>query len=127
MIKRKKTIKQDDDKEEMVVSSIADFIENVNDPKVLANKFSHVLIVKITSIDKVTNYNERIKKYVNPCTLGKATVIHAIKGRVVNNNIIFSRLGGTLPFSEWIKADPAPEKIRALKKMVNTKMFQKIN
>lgn len=99
------------------VTSVFDLAYDISNSKVLANHSTYIALIKIDSIDGVTNINRKTGNPVSgPYSFGKATVIKNIKGNIPNKNIEFSRMGGEMPYDEWIKGDIDPAKIESVRK-----------
>ena len=93
----------------------ADLSVDLSSSSVITDAFDYISLVRIDSIDGVSNYNSLTGKYVNPYTYGKATILKNIKGNISNNQITYRRLGGVMSFDDWLKGDPSPEKIMKIR------------
>lgn len=86
---------------------IASFIEldyNNSNPQTMAGMSDSMAIVKIKSLDGVSNYGKGVQQYVHPYTYGQMEIIQNLKGDVKEGEIVkFSRLGGTMPFDEYLE------------------------
>ena len=110
-----------DEKIFLNVSSELDYSVDLSDPKVMEEISEYIAIVKIDSIDGVSNINNITNEYVSPYSYGKASIIYLLKGNLKSDKFNFIRLGGTMPFNEWIKGDEDPKKILELKSDSNLK------
>lgn len=93
---------QDDDA--YVISSFINLSYNNSDPQTMAERSDSVAIVKIKSIDGVSNYGNGVQQYVHPYTYGEMEVIQTLSGDIEEGTTVkFSRLGGTMPFDEYLE------------------------
>lgn len=105
------TLDNNDEKRVFNVNWQADLSVDLSNSSIITEAFDYISLVRIESIDGVSNYNSLTEKYVNPYTYGKATILRNIKGTISNNEITYRRLGGVMSFNDWLKGDPSPEKI----------------
>lgn len=107
--------KVESEKSTLRFESFIDLASDYSDSRILTDSFKYIALIRIDSIDGVDNYDTVINQYVSPYTYGKATVLKVLKGEVNQEQIGFRRLGGKMPFDEWIKGDEAPEKIMKIR------------
>lgn len=87
-----------------VISSFIDLSYNNSDPQTMAERSDGIAIVKIKSIDGVSNYGNGVQQYVYPYTYGEMEVIQTLSGDIEEGTTVkFSRLGGTMPFDEYLE------------------------
>lgn len=86
---------------------IASFIEldyNNSNPQTMAEMSDGIAIVKVKSLDGVSNYGKGVQQYVHPYTYGQIEVIQTLKGDIKEGGTVkFSRLGGIMPFNEYLE------------------------
>lgn len=88
---------------------------DMSDLNVLAKKSDAIAIVRIDSIDGCTKrYRISNKKAGYIFTYGNASVLKAIQGDIKNNEFIYKKPGGRLPYLEWVEADTDPEKLLSM-------------
>lgn len=92
------------------VSYSFDILENIADKDVLNEIFKNIAIIRIDSIDKTSNVDENGNETM-VYTEGKATVLYNIKGEIDTEEIVYKRMGGKMPWSEWIKNVTDSEKL----------------
>lgn len=112
---------QENEKAVINANYYLDFPVDYSKAENLTKDFEYIAIIRVDSVDGVTNWNSKSKEYVSPYTYGKATVLATIKGKIDNDTIGFIRLGGTLPFEQWIKGDEAPEKMEKIREEAGLK------
>lgn len=94
---------QDDDA--YVISRFIDLSYNNSDPQTMAERSDGIAIVKIKSLDGVSNYGNGVQQYVYPYTYGQMGVIQTLKGDIKEGDTVkFSRLGGTMSFDEYLES-----------------------
>lgn len=112
-------------KEILNVISSFDYTYDISNNKLLADNSDYIAIIKITSVDGVTNKNRITGTYVaHPYTYGSAEVLKVLKGDLPTNNINYVRMGGKISYDEWLKGDVDPQKIESVRKengLSNTK------
>lgn len=87
-----------------LIASFIDLAYNNSDPQVMAERSDSVAIVKVRSLDGVSNYGNGVQQYVHPYTYGQMEVIQTLKGDIKEGETVkFSRLGGTMPFDEYLE------------------------
>lgn len=98
-----KSKKQPDDIEYYELFSTAELAYNFSDSKIMAEHSDYIAIIKIDSTEG-SNINRVTNESIDGVyTCGKARVLMKIKGNL-DDDILFTRGGGTMPFNEWIKS-----------------------
>jgi len=113
--KLKDLIKDENGKYLFGVTLDVDLSLNLENTEIMYELVDFVALVRIDSVDGVTNFNPILKEYVMPYSYGKATVLQLFKGKIENDVIEYTRGGGTMPYDEWIKGEDNPEKLLELK------------
>ena len=102
------------DKSVLNVSSHFDFIYDFSNNKTMSEISDYIALVRIESIDGVTNVSRKTNKpVITPYSYGQATVVSVLKGEISSSSIGFTRCGGQMPYDEWIKGDVDPDKLNA--------------
>lgn len=93
-----------EDKQYYTAVSSAELSFDNSNPNAMIDKSSAVAIVTIKSIDGASNYGSGIEQYVYPYTYGEMEVVQTLAGDIPEGSTVkFSRLGGIMPFDEYLK------------------------
>ena len=111
----------DEDSQIINVISSGDTLYNLSDPNVMQDLSDYVALVKIDSIDGADNVNKKTGNYVSTYTYGKATILKMLKGNIASRTIGYTRSGGKILYSQWVKGQASPEKIKKLVESTNNK------
>ena len=96
-----------------------DVAEDLSNKDALNDIAEYIAIIKVKSIDKVSNLNEKTGDYTFAYTEGKADVINVLKGTIEDKQIVFTRAGGKMKWNDWISNRLDKEKYEAIAKEKN--------
>lgn len=86
------------------IASSLDLAYDNSNAETMASKSDGIALVTIESLDGVSNYGKGVQQYVHPYTYGQMEVIQTLKGDIKEGETVkFSRLGGTMPFDEYLE------------------------
>lgn len=108
---------QDTKKENKTVYDISydmDMLEDVSNKEVINRIYDYIAIIRVKSIDSVKNVDEITNENTLVYTKGTAEVLHSIKGNIQNDTISFMRVGGSMPWDEWIKNELDADKLLSI-------------
>ncbi len=106
-----------DSKKILNVTSVYTYAFDISNSKILADISDYIAIIKIDTIDGVSNKNNLTGKYfAHPYTYVTATVLNVLKGDISTPIINYVRLGGSIPYDEWIKGDVDPNKMEIIRR-----------
>lgn len=99
----------------MKVDIYSDMLYDFSDAQVLSELSDYIAIIRVDSVDGVTNINRKLNKpVIMPFTYGSASVLQVIKGSVPDE-ISYIRSGGMMTYDKWVEGQNDPEKLKALK------------
>ncbi len=107
-----------DDKHTNVIEVTPSFdsLYNFADINVLAKQSDYIALITVDTVLGVSNVNKITNEHIStPYTYGKVTVLKTLKGEFNEKEIKFCRLGGQLPYKEWIKGDEDPKKLESVR------------
>ena len=84
---------------------------NISDMNVVNDLYDYIALVKVKSIDKVSNVVEGTNDPSMVYSKGTLEVLKTLKGNIAEKEITFKRTGGSMPWTEWIKGVDDPEKL----------------
>ena len=88
----------------LVITPEYDYAYDLSDNKALCKNHEYIALIEIAGVDGTSNYNDKLKEYVNIYTYGKAIVKSVYKGDLEKGEeISFTRLGGQLKYADWKK------------------------
>lgn len=94
-----------------VIQNSADLWINIQDPKVMWDNSDAIALATIDTIDGGDNTTDT--GYCLPYTYGKMTIHEVYKGDIqIAKGVIYSRLGGTIPYEKYYNALPESQKQR---------------
>lgn len=104
------------DKENKVINVLTspDMLYNLSEPSIIEGLSDYIALVKIDTIDGVSNINKKTNEFVSTYTYGKLTILEMIKGNIDSENISYSRSGGEISYNDWIKGQLSPEKLQKM-------------
>ncbi len=95
------------------IRSESSLATDISDPSKMADMSQYVAIVRVDSVDGVSNYSDVSQEYVSAYTYGSLTVLENIKGNLpVNEKLEFYRLGGAISVDEYVKSLSDMEKMQ---------------
>lgn len=99
----------------MKVDIYSDMLYDFSDTQVLSELSDYIAIIRVDSVDGVTNINRKLNKpVIMPFTYGSASVLQVIKGSVPDE-ISYIRSGGMMTYDKWVEGQNNPEKLKALR------------
>jgi len=116
-----KDIDKNNEKNILYDKASAQFLYDYSDKKVIEEISDFIAIIRVDSIDGVSNINAKVNENCYPFTYGKATVLKNLKGNIAQDSISFARSGGILEFDKWIDGEDNPDKILQLINTDDTK------
>lgn len=104
------------DKENKVINVLTspDMLYNLSEPSVIEGLSDYIALVRIDTIDGVSNINKKTNEFVNTYTYGKLTILKMIKGNIDKENVSYTRSGGEISYNDWIKGQLSPEKLQKM-------------
>lgn len=104
------------DNENQIVNLLtsADMLYNLSEPSVIEGLSDYIALVKIDTIDGVSNINKKTNEFVSTYTYGKLIILKMIKGNIDSKNISYIRSGGEISYNDWIKGQLSPEKLQKM-------------
>jgi len=82
----------------------ASYSFSLSDVDEMYTNHEFVVLIHVDKVNPGETYRENIDKHIMPFTPGEATVLKVLKGNIKNEKIKFFRLGGTVPYSEYVKS-----------------------
>ncbi len=111
------------------IQSDADVLVNLSDPKVMYSISDAVVLLRIDEIEEDTNLNILkigTSKYRDKIyTPGTATVLKVFKGNLKEGSIPFVRVGGVLPYDQWILGQEDSDKLNKVREEFNPGVLTK--
>ena len=99
----------------MKVDIYSDMLYDFSDAQVLSELSDYIAIIRVDSVDGVTNINRKLNKpVIMPFTYGSASVLQVIKGSVPDE-VSYIRSGGMMTYDKWVEGQNNPDKLKALK------------
>ena len=99
----------------MKIDTISEAVYDFSDTQVLSELSDYIAIIRVDSVDGVTNINRKLNKpVIMPFTYGNASVLQVIKGSVPDE-ISYIRSGGMMTYDKWVEGQNNPDKLKALK------------
>lgn len=104
----------DNDNQIINVLTSADMLYNLSDPSIIEGLSDYIALVRIDTIDGVSNINKKTNEFVSTYTYGKLTILKMIKGNIDKEKISYTRSGGEISYNDWIKGQLSLEKLQKM-------------